>query len=76
MTSNDKKPLLSVLSTEVNAQFQRREECPERRSSFDLHDTIIPTRLEDLAVETRWPEDATDDLRVEVELVHNDRRFP
>ena len=33
-----------------------------QRSVFDLDDTIVPARLEDLAVETRWPEEATDDL--------------
>ena len=33
-----------------------------QRSSFDLHDTIIPARLENLAVQSRWTKDATDSV--------------
>ena len=33
-----------------------------QRSPFDLDDAIVPARFEDLAVEARWPEEATDDL--------------
>ncbi len=40
--------------------------------SFDLDDTIVPTHLEDLAIETSRPEDATDDLLVEIESVGDD----
>ena len=41
--------------------------------SFDLDDTIVPTRLEDLAIETSRPEDATDDLFVEIEPIRDDQ---
>ena len=46
----------------------------EQRSAFDLDDTIVPARLEDLAVETRWTEEATDDLLVEFESIRDDQR--
>ena len=44
-----------------------------QRSPFDLDDTIVPARLEDLAVKTRWPEEATDDLLVEIESIRDDQ---
>ena len=44
-----------------------------QRSAFDLDDTIVPARLEDLAVKTRWPEEATDDLLVEFESIRDDQ---
>ena len=34
---------------------------------------IVPARLEDLAVKTRWPEEATDDLLVEFESIRDDQ---
>ncbi len=37
-------------------------------SSVDLHDAIAPSRLQDLRVETRWPENATHDFLVEIEF--------
>ncbi len=43
-----------------------------RLRSFDFHDTIVPSRLEDLRVESRWAESATDDLLVEIESVGDD----
>ena len=50
---------------------------PPRRShqlsSFDLHDTIVSSRLEHLAVQSRWTKDATDDLLVEIESVGDDQ---
>ena len=42
-------------------------------ASFDLHDAIVPSRLENLAIETSRPEDATDDLLVEIESVGDDQ---
>ena len=33
-----------------------------QRSSFDLHDTLIPARLENLAIETSWSKDASDSV--------------
>ena len=42
-------------------------------SSFDLHDAIVPSRLEDLAIESRGAENATDDLLVESESVGDDQ---
>ena len=47
--------------------------CANQRSSFDLHDTIIPARLEDLAIETSRPKDSTDNLLVEIESVGDDQ---
>ena len=44
-----------------------------QRSSFDLHDTIIPARLENLAIETSWSKDASDDPLVEIESVGDDQ---
>ena len=42
-------------------------------SAFDLDDAIVPARFEDLAVKTRWPEEATDDPLVEFESIRNDQ---
>ncbi len=42
-------------------------------SSFDLHDAVVPSRLEDLRVERCWPKDATNDLLVEIESVGHDQ---
>ena len=44
-----------------------------QRSAFDLDDTIVPSRFEDLAVKTRWPEEATDDPLVEFESIRDDQ---
>ena len=44
-----------------------------QRPAFDLDDTTVPARLEDLAVETRWPEEATDDLLVEFESIRDNQ---
>ncbi len=44
-----------------------------QHSPFDLDDTIVPARLEDLAVETRWTEEATDDFLVEFESIRDDQ---
>ena len=44
-----------------------------QRSAFDLDDAIVPARLEDLAVETRWTEEATDDLLVEFGSIRDDQ---
>ena len=57
--------------------FERFLETPGRShhaSSFHLHDAIIPARLEDLAIETSGPKDATEDLFVEIESVGDDQR--
>ena len=56
--------------------IERAFESPRgsvQRSAFDLDDTIVPARLEDLAVKTRWPEEATDDLLVELESIRDDQ---
>src|SRR5437773_2772662 len=34
--------------------------------SLDLHNTIVPTRFDDLPVETRRSKDTADDLRIKV----------
>ena len=58
---------------------ERCFEPPRRahaRSSFDLNDTIVSSRLEHLAVENRWPKDATDDLLGELKSVGADQGKP
>ena len=45
--------------------FERFFESPRRSvngSSLDFHDAIVPARLEDLTIESRLPEDATDSV--------------
>ena len=44
-----------------------------QRFAFDLDDAVVPARFEDLAVETRWPEEATDDFLVEFESIRDDQ---
>ena len=39
----------------------------DQHSSLDLDDAIVPTGLDDLAVQTRWPQNATDNSLVEFE---------
>src|SRR5262245_18690673 len=46
---------------------------PDQHSSLDLDNAIIPTRLDDLAVQTSWPKDATDNSLVETESVSGDQ---
>ena len=47
---------------------------PRLRSTAPALDpTIVPARFEDLAVKTRWPEEATDDLLVEFESIRDDQ---
>jgi hypothetical protein len=48
--------------------------CADHRSSLDLDNAIIPARLDDLAIETRWAEDATDNSMVKLESVRGDQR--
>ena len=47
-----------------------------QRSSFDLHDTLIPARLENLAIETSWSKDASYDPLVEIESLGAIRGTP
>ena len=42
-------------------------------SSLDLDNAIVRTRLDDLAVETGWPKEATDNFTVKVESVRGIR---
>jgi hypothetical protein len=54
---------------------QRLFQSPRRtnhRSSLDPDYTIVPARFDNLAVETRWAEDATDYFLVELESVRGD----
>jgi hypothetical protein len=46
----------------------------DQRSSLDLDDAVVPTRLDDLAVQTRWPKDANDSFFVKCESVRHDQR--
>jgi len=45
-------------------------------SSLDLDNAIVRTRLDDLAVETGWPKEATDNFSVRVESVTDYFRRP
>ena len=81
MTNCEVEPLdeRRVQCRRVLGVIERFFESPcgsNQLSSFDLHDTIIPARLEDPAVETSWPEHAADDLRIEIKSVRNDKREP
>ena len=60
-------------SSELLSASSNRHAASVQRSPFDLDDTIVPASFEDLAVETRWPEEATDDLLVEFESIRDDQ---
>jgi hypothetical protein len=45
-----------------------------QRSSLDLDYTVVSTRLDNPAVQTRWPKDATDSSFVKCESVRHDQR--
>jgi hypothetical protein len=56
---------------------QRLFESPrgaDHSSSLDLDDAIVPTPLDDLAIETGWPKDATDNFLVKLEAICDDQR--
>ena len=53
--------------------FEPPRRSSHQLSSFDLHDTIVFSRLEHMAVQSRWTKDATDDLLVEIESVGDDQ---
>jgi hypothetical protein len=56
---------------------QRLFESPrvaDQHSSLDVDDAIIPTGLDYLAVQTSWPQNATDNSLVEFESVSGDQR--
>src|SRR5262249_17902276 len=40
----------------------------------DLNGAVVPTSLDDLAVQTGWPKDASDNFSVKVEPVRGDQR--
>ena len=42
-------------SSELLSASSNRHAAPCSALRFDLDDTIVPARLEDLAVKTRWP---------------------
>ena len=60
-------------SSELLSASSNRSRGSVQRSAFDLDDTIVPARFENLAVETRWPEEATDDFLVEFESIRDDQ---
>jgi hypothetical protein len=39
-----------------------------------LHDAIVPTRLDHLAIDTGWPKDLPDDSFIELKSVRGDQR--
>src|SRR4029450_10256067 len=56
---------------------QRLFESPrgaDQRSSLDLDNGIVPTRLDHLAVEIGWPKEATDNSFVKLEAVSGDQQ--
>ena len=61
-------------SSESRSVSSNRHAVADQRSSLDLDDAIVPTGLDHLAVQTRWPKDATDNFLVEVESVRGDQR--
>ncbi len=66
-----------IQSRRVLGVVERFFESPcgsQQRSTFDLHDSIIPSRLEHLAVESRWTKDAPYNPLVEIESVGDDQR--
>ncbi len=66
-----------IQSRRVLGVVERFFESPcgsQQRSTFDLHDSIIPSRLEHLAVESRWAKDAPYNPLVEIESVGDDQR--
>ena len=55
---------------------QRLFESPrvaDQRSSLDLDDAIVPTGLDHLAVQTSWPQNATDNSLVKLKAVCGDQ---
>src|SRR5262249_8305240 len=44
------------------------------RTTFHLHDSIVPTRLHDLAIDTGRPKDLPDDSFIEIKSVRRDQR--
>jgi hypothetical protein len=64
-------------SARENTGQKRLFESPrvaDLRSSRDLDNAIIPTSLDDLAIETGWPKDATNNFLVKKETVCGDQR--
>ena len=59
-------------SSELLSASSNRHAAPCSALPFDLDDAIVSARFEDLAVETRWTEEATDDLLVEFESIRDD----
>ena len=46
---------------------------PDHPPPLDPDHPMVPTSLEDLTVETQWPEDSTDDVLVEFESIGHDQ---
>ena len=47
---------------------------PNHRSPLHLHDAIVPTRLDDLAIHTGWPKDLPYGFFIELESVRDNQR--
>ena len=47
---------------------------PNHRSPLHLHDAIVPTRLDDLAIHAGWPKDLPDGFFIELESVRSNQR--
>ena len=58
---------------EVAQRFFESPRVADQHSSLDLDDTIVPTSLDHLAVQTRWSQNATDNSLVELESVSDDQ---
>ena len=61
-------------SSESRSISSNRHTGADQRSSLDLDNAIVPTRLDDLAIETGRPKDATDNFLVKLEAVCGDQR--
>lgn len=47
---------------------------PNHRPSLHFHDAIIPTRLDDLTIDTGGPKDLADDFFIELESIRGNQR--
>jgi hypothetical protein len=58
----------------VTQRLLKSPRVTDHGSSLDLDNAIVRTRLDDLAIETGWPKDATDNFLVKLEAVCGDQK--
>jgi hypothetical protein len=64
----------ALRSPQTAAVFLESPFRPNHHPSLHLHDAIVPTRLDDLAIDTGWPKDLPDDSFIELKSVRHDQR--